>query len=181
MTLTQIFWETLSFSSLYLRNLCLSLSECCRNVWVKKKRWLRFIESKTRTLSSEQFETSLGFFLCCGRGQFVVTDFVWWNYTAYTFTDLLQTHTHTHARTKKEAQTTRAGRKDSSRYSLCSGESVLLSRWLYSLCQCPLLSSLSDPARCSACLVTGRPVWGCNNPAPSAHAPDSMLLKVHYK
>ena len=82
---------------------------------------------------------------------------------------------------KKEAQTTRAGRKDSSRYSLCSGESVLLSRWLYSLCRCPLLSSLSDPARCSACLVTGRPVWGCNNPAPSAHAPDSMLLKVHYK
>lgn len=31
------------------------------------------------------------------------------------------------------------------------------------------------------CLVTGRPVWGCNNPAPTAHAPDSMLLKVHYK
>lgn len=27
------------------------------------------------------------------------------------------------------------------------------------------------------CLVTGRPVWGCNNPSASAHAPDSMLLK----
>lgn len=31
------------------------------------------------------------------------------------------------------------------------------------------------------CLVTGRPVWGCNNPASTARAPDSMLLKVHYK
>lgn len=60
------------------------------------------------------------------------------------------------------------------------------------LCQCPLplllpllllllLSSLPDPARAVQCLVTGRPVWGCNNPAPTAHAPDSMLLKVHYK
>lgn len=35
-------------------------------------------------------------------------------------------------------------------YSLYSGVSVLLSRWRYSLCQCPVLSSLSDPARCSA-------------------------------
>lgn len=31
------------------------------------------------------------------------------------------------------------------------------------------------------CLVTGRPVRGCNNPAPTAHAPDSMLLKVLIK
>lgn len=31
------------------------------------------------------------------------------------------------------------------------------------------------------CLVTGRPVWGCNNSASTARAPDSMLLKVHYK
>lgn len=35
--------------------------------------------------------------------------------------------------------------------------------------------------RCGACLVTGRPVWSCNNLTQFAHAPDSMLVKVQYK
>lgn len=42
--------------------------------------------------------------------------------------------------------------------------------------QCPGAVVVVRPCAVQ-CLVTGRPVWGCNNPSASAHAPDSMLLK----